>query len=78
MIRQRSFQTNIKSLMTYGLCSFFIFERRKQRVRTLSENIMKLLEFYSIGFTHEKERKVTYKPGNNYVFHLNNEKVFKF
>lgn len=43
MVRQRSWHTNIKSLFLYGICSFFAYERRKQRVRTLTENFIKFL-----------------------------------
>lgn len=78
MVRQRSMQTSISSLFIYGLCSFFLYERRKQRVRTLTENVIKFLEFYSISFIQDKERKVTYHEGNTYNFLINNDKFFKF
>ena len=36
MIRQRGMHYSIKSLLVWGICSFFMFERRRQRTRTLT------------------------------------------
>lgn len=59
MVRQRNLHSHIKSMLVFGLCSFFMFERRKQRSRTLSENFIKFLEFFGVGSAHE--RRIIYR-----------------
>ena len=52
MVRQRGLHHNIRSMLIAGLCSFFMFERRRQIVRTLSENFIKFLEYFGVGLGH--------------------------
>lgn len=78
MVRQRSLHTSIKSLFIYGICSFFVYERRNQRVRTLTENVIKFLEFFSIGIAQDKERKIVYREGNSFKYTMSSDRILSF
>ena len=71
MVRQRNFHTSIKSLLIFGICNFFMFERRKQRSRTLAEGIIKFLEFFGVGSAHE--RQIKYHEGKAFHCLINSE-----
>lgn len=58
MIRQRGWQNAVKGYLSFGLISVFLQERRRQKSRSLTENLLKFLEYFGIGpFT---ERKISY------------------
>ncbi len=43
MIRQRGLENSIKSYLTCGLIAVFIHERKRQKSRSLTENMLKFL-----------------------------------
>lgn len=54
-----------------------MFERRKQRSRTLAEGMIKFLEFFGVGSAHE--RRIIYKEGKIFECTLSIEqKLFHF
>jgi hypothetical protein len=76
MIRQRGFHHNVKSLLMFGLCCYFLYERRKQRVRTLTENFIKFLEYFGLGSTSEK--KIIYRGKGTFESVASENKSFGF
>jgi hypothetical protein len=64
MIRQRWMHMTIRPVLIFGLLSVFYHERRKQRYRTLSENIIKFVEYYGVG--PFQERRVNYLGKGRY------------
>lgn len=64
MIRQRWLHMSIRPVLLFGLLSVFYHERRKQRYRTLSENIIKFLEYYGVG--PFQERRVNFLGKGRY------------
>ena len=67
----------IKNLLIFGICAYFLFERRKQRVRTLTEHFIKFLEYFGSGTTSEK--KIVYKGKNIFESSLTQEqRLFSF
>ncbi len=65
MLRQRGMQNAVKGYFLFGLVSVFIHERKRQRSRSLTENVLKFLEYFGIGpFT---ERKITYVGMNVFI-----------
>lgn len=49
MIRQRWMTLNLRPYLLFALLSVFYHERRKHKVRTLTENIIKFIEYYGVG-----------------------------
>ena len=54
MVRQRGMQGDIRSYLIAGMVSVFYYERRKQRHRTLTENVIKFIEYYGVGPFQER------------------------
>jgi hypothetical protein len=58
MMRQRGMQNAVKGYFLFGMVSLFVHERKRQRSRSLTENLLKFLEYFGVGpFT---ERKIMY------------------
>lgn len=64
MVRQRWMQLTIRPYLLLALLSVFYHERRKQKHRTLTENILKFLEYYGVG--PFQERRVNYLGKGRY------------
>lgn len=64
MIRQRGLHLQLTPLLVFGLIAVFYYERRKQRSRTLTENVLKFIEYFGVGSFHE--RKISYQTHNRY------------
>jgi hypothetical protein len=64
MIRQRWLHLGIRPYLLLALLSVFYHERRKHKHRTLSENIIKFVEYYGVG--PFQERRVSYLGKGRY------------
>jgi hypothetical protein len=64
MIRQRALHLHIRSYLLFALLSIFYHERRKHKPRTLSENVIKFIEYYGVG--PFQERRITYLGAGRY------------
>jgi hypothetical protein len=63
-IRQRWMNLSVRPYLLFSLISVFYHERRKHKVRTLTENIIKFIEYYGVG--PFQERKINYLGKNRY------------
>lgn len=64
MIRQRWMALTLRPYLLFALLSVFYHERRKHKVRTLTENIIKFIEYYGVG--PFQERRINYLGKNRY------------
>lgn len=64
MLRQRGLHMQIKPYVLFGMLSIFYHERRKQKTRTLTENILKFVEYFGVGTL--QERKIMYVGKHRY------------
>lgn len=55
---------SLRPYLLFSLISVFYHERRKHKVRTLTENIIKFIEYYGVG--PFQERKINYLGKNRY------------
>jgi hypothetical protein len=63
-VRQRWMNLSIRPLLLFALISVFYHERRKHKVRTLTENIIKFVEYYGVG--PFQERRISYLGKGRY------------
>lgn len=63
-VRQRGLNGRIHSYLLFGLLGVFYHERRKHRPRTLTENVIKFIEYFGVG--PFQERKILYLGRNKY------------
>lgn len=47
-------------------------------MRTLTENVIKFLEFFSIGIAQDKERKIVYREGNSFKYTMSSDRILSF
>jgi hypothetical protein len=49
MVRQRRLHLTLRPFLVFALVSVFYHERRKHKYRTLTENVLKFVEYYGVG-----------------------------
>jgi len=49
MVRQRRLHLALRPFLVFALVSVFYHERRKHKHRTLTENVLKFVEYYGVG-----------------------------
>jgi hypothetical protein len=64
MIRQRAMQTAIRPHLLFALLAVFYYERRKHKHRTLTENVIKFVEYFGAG--PFAERRINYLGRGRY------------
>lgn len=64
MLRQRGLQTAIRPHLLFALLAVFYHERRKHKHRTLTENLIKFVEYYGAG--PFAERRINYLGRGRY------------